>query len=29
MIDATHIKVHPHAAGTKGGTRAWAEPLEA
>lgn len=25
MIDATHIKVHPHAAGAKGGTRALAE----
>jgi len=23
MIDASHIKVHPHAAGAKGGTRIW------
>ena len=22
MIDASHIKAHPHAAGAKGGTRA-------
>ncbi len=26
MIDASHIKVHPHAAGAKGGTRPWPEP---
>lgn len=25
MIDATHIKAHPHAAGAKGGTKAWGE----
>ena len=24
MIDASHCKVHPHAAGAKGATRAWA-----
>jgi len=26
MIDASHIKVHPHAAGAKGGTRALGAP---
>ena len=26
MIDATHIKVHPHAAGAKGETRIWPKP---
>ncbi len=26
MIDASHIKVHPHAAGAKGGTKALQEP---
>lgn len=26
MIDASHIKAHPHAAGAKGGTRAWLAP---
>jgi transposase len=26
MIDATHIKAHPHAAGAKGGTKAWPAP---
>jgi len=26
MIDASHIKVHPHAAGAKGGTNLWPEP---
>ena len=26
MIDASHIKVHPHAAGAKGGTRALHAP---
>lgn len=23
MVDASHIKVHPHAAGAKGGIRPW------
>ncbi len=26
MIDASHIKAHPHAAGAKGGTRVWPAP---
>lgn len=26
MIDASHIKVHPHAAGAKGGTKVSHEP---
>ncbi len=26
MIDASHCKVHPHAAGAKGGTRPWVKP---
>ena len=26
MVDASHIKVHPHAAGAKGGTKALQEP---
>ena len=25
MIDASHCKVHPHAAGAKGGTKKWHE----
>ena len=29
MIDATHIKAHPHAAGAKGGTKAWPAPRAA
>ena len=29
MIDATHIKAHPHAAGAKGGTRIWPAPKAA
>ena len=29
MIDATHIKAHPHAAGAKGGTKAWSAPRAA
>ena len=26
MIDASHIKVHPHAAGAKGGIKRWQKP---
>lgn len=26
MIDASHVKAHPHAAGAKGGTKIWHEP---
>ncbi len=26
MIDASHCKAHPHAAGAKGGTRPWVKP---
>jgi transposase len=29
MIDATHIKAHPHAAGAKGGTKASRAPRAA
>lgn len=29
MIDATHIKAHPHAAGAKGGTRTLRAPKAA
>ena len=29
MIDATPIKAHPHAAGAKGGTKAWPAPRAA
>ncbi len=29
MIDASHIKAHPHAAGAKGGTRRWRAPKAA
>ena len=29
MIDASHIKVHPHASGAKGGTRLWVAPKAA
>jgi hypothetical protein len=29
MIDATHIKAHPHAAGAKGGTKASPAPRAA
>ena len=29
MIDVSHIKAHPHAAGAKGGTKHWREPRAA
>ena len=29
MIDASHIKVHPHAAGAKGGIKRWVRPKAA
>ena len=29
MIDATPIKAHPHAAGARGGTKAWPAPRAA
>jgi len=29
MIDASHSKVHPHAAGAKGGIKPWVKPKAA